>query len=35
MAAEIAEWHKDGRCFHCVELFTYGHKLVCKQLFII
>jgi hypothetical protein len=33
--AEITERRKDGCCFHCDELFTNGHKLVCKQLFII
>jgi hypothetical protein len=35
MAAKIAERRKDGRCFHCDEFFTNGHKMVCKQLFII
>jgi hypothetical protein len=33
--AEIAERRKDGRCFHCDEPFTNGHKMVCKQLFTI
>jgi hypothetical protein len=33
--AEITERRKDGCCFHCDELFINGHKLVCKQLFII
>jgi hypothetical protein len=33
---EIAQQRrKDGRCFHCHDMFTNGHKKVCKQLFII
>jgi hypothetical protein len=31
--AEIAQRHKDKKCFHCDELFTPGHKQHCKQLF--
>jgi hypothetical protein len=31
--AEITQCHKDGKCFHCDELFTNDHKLLCKQLF--
>jgi hypothetical protein len=30
---EIAQRRKDGKCFRCDELFTNGHKEVCKQLF--
>jgi hypothetical protein len=33
--AEIAEHRKTGHCFHCDDLFTHGHKQVCKQLFVI
>jgi hypothetical protein len=31
--AEIAQRHTDNKCFHCDELFTNGHKLICKQHF--
>jgi hypothetical protein len=24
--SEIAQHHKDGKCFHCNEFFTNGHK---------
>jgi hypothetical protein len=30
---KIAQWSKDGHCFHCDKFFMNGHKLVCKQLF--
>jgi hypothetical protein len=30
---KIAQRKKDGKCFYCNELFTDGHKLICKQLF--
>jgi hypothetical protein len=33
--AEIAQRHKDNKCFHCDEFFTNGHKQQCKQLFVI
>jgi hypothetical protein len=33
--AKIAQRRKDGRCFHYHDMFTNGHKKVCKQLFII
>jgi hypothetical protein len=33
--AEIVECRAKGQCFHCNELFTNGHKQLCKQLFII
>jgi hypothetical protein len=26
---------KEGKCFHCDDLFSNGHKFVCKQLFVI
>jgi hypothetical protein len=32
---EIAQHQKEGRYFHCHNMFTNGHKKVCKQLFII
>jgi hypothetical protein len=32
---EIVERRKTGHCFHCHDLFTHGHKQVCKQLFVI
>jgi hypothetical protein len=28
--AEIAQWHNDGKCFHCNDLFVQGHKKQCK-----
>jgi hypothetical protein len=31
--AKVVGHRKDGKCFHCDEPFTQGHKLVCKQLF--
>jgi hypothetical protein len=31
---EIAQRHKDNKCFHCDEFFTPRHKHHCKQLFI-
>jgi Zn-dependent M28 family amino/carboxypeptidase len=34
-SAEITQWHKDDKCFHCDDFFSNGHKIVCKQLFII
>jgi hypothetical protein len=33
--ADIAERRKTDQCFHCDDMFTNGHKLVCKHLFII
>jgi hypothetical protein len=33
--AEIAQWCKDWKCFHCNNLFVQGHKKQCKQLFVI
>jgi hypothetical protein len=30
---EIAAHRKDGKCFHCNEFFTQGHKLIYKHLF--
>jgi hypothetical protein len=33
--AKIAQWRKDGKCFHCNDLFVQGHKKQCKQLFVI
>jgi hypothetical protein len=33
--AEIAERRHKGQCFHCDDLFTNGHRDVCKQLFMI
>jgi hypothetical protein len=30
---EIAQRWKDGKCFHCDDLFTQGHKQICKHLF--
>jgi hypothetical protein len=30
MAADVTEWRNDGYRFHYNELFTNGHKLVCK-----
>jgi hypothetical protein len=32
---EIAPCRKDGKCFHCDEFFTDGHRGHCKHLFII
>jgi hypothetical protein len=32
---EIAQRHKDNKCFHCDEFFTNVHKQQCKQLFVI
>jgi hypothetical protein len=34
-SAEIVQRHKDDKCFHCDDFFSNGHKIVCKQLFII
>jgi hypothetical protein len=33
--AEIVEHHTTCHFFHCDDLFTHGHKQVCKQLFVI
>jgi hypothetical protein len=33
--AEIAQRRKEGRCFHCPELFTQGHKDVCPHLYVL
>jgi hypothetical protein len=33
--SEIAQCHKDGKCFKCDELFTPGHRQQCKWLLII
>jgi hypothetical protein len=33
--SEIAQRHKDGKCFKCDELFTPGHRQQCKWLLII
>jgi hypothetical protein len=33
--SEIAQHHKDSKCFKCDELFTPGHCEHCKKLFII
>jgi hypothetical protein len=33
--AAIAERRKNGQCFHCSDMYTNGHREVCKQLFII
>jgi hypothetical protein len=35
MLAEIAQRRKDGKCFHCDDLFSNGHRFVRKQLFVI
>jgi hypothetical protein len=32
---EIAERRLKGMCFHCDDVFSQGHKQVCKQLFMI
>jgi hypothetical protein len=32
---EIAQRRKDGKCFHCNDMFVQGHKNQCKQLFVI
>jgi hypothetical protein len=29
-SAKIAQRRKDGKCYHCDEFFTNGHKAVCK-----
>jgi hypothetical protein len=34
-SAEIVQWQKDGKCFHCNDFFVQGHKKQCKQLFVI
>jgi hypothetical protein len=34
-SAEIAQRRKDGKCFHCDDFFSNGHKTGCKQLFVI
>jgi hypothetical protein len=31
--ADVTKHHNDGKCFHCDDLFTQGHKQVYKQLF--
>jgi hypothetical protein len=33
--AKIAQRRKYGKCFHCDELFSQGHKQQCKQQFVI
>jgi predicted aspartyl protease len=33
--AAIAERRKIGQCFHCSDMYTNGHREVCKQLFVI
>jgi hypothetical protein len=33
--AEIAERRRKGQCFKCEELYTQGHRDVCKQLYTI
>jgi hypothetical protein len=32
---EIADRHKNGRCFHCDKFFTQWHKIVGKHMFVI
>jgi hypothetical protein len=34
-STKIADRWAKGQCSHCNELFTNGHKQLCKQLFII
>jgi hypothetical protein len=34
-SVEIAQRHKDNKCFHCDEFFTNDHKQQCKQLLVI
>jgi hypothetical protein len=33
--SEIAQRHKDDKCFKCNELFTPGHRQHCKQILVI
>jgi hypothetical protein len=33
--AKIVQRRKNGHCFHCNDMFTHGHKQVCKHLFVI
>jgi hypothetical protein len=35
MPIDIVERRKISQCFHCDDMFTRGHKLVCKHLFVI